>query len=320
MLDDEIANDSQDNYADAPNSDVDVGAETETGGNLDEMLTQHVSNDIKEYDVIWILLTLSLLSIGLHVMILLHVRSSAPTYDAMRQKFDEATESEIDHADYIQRGKKRLGYWIYNQYREKDRERNMQDGISVDSSAHSDLESGLSDSSQSQSDNEMDAFLSHDVFRNSDSTRSPGSILDGNDIPRRRRNRGRTNSGVSLRGLVNIHNCFSTGYDGKSFSPYHSKMLQFGFQECSDSACKTIQTLWEKFVRDLQKQSENGHQDWRTSLIACVKMQMKTDQIQRTFFRSSIKTHHLGHFFTCTRMRKCFAIIDLIGHSQKMKV
>jgi len=214
MLDDEIANDSQDNY---DNQNSNVGMETETGGNLDEMLTQHVSNDIKEYDVIWILLTLSLFSIGLHIMILLHVRSSAPTNDAMRQKFEETTETEIDYDNYIQRGKKRLGYWIYSQYREKDRERNIQDGISVDSSSHSDLESGLSDSSQSDNDNEMDAFLSHDLFRNSESARSPGSILDGNDIPRRRVNRGRTNSGVSLRGLVNIHNCFSSGYDGKSF-------------------------------------------------------------------------------------------------------
>jgi hypothetical protein len=222
MLDDEIANDSQDNY-DNQNSNVETETETETGGNLDEMLTQHVSNDIKEYDVIWILLTLSLFSIGLHFMILLHVRSSAPTNDAMRQKFEEATETEIDYDNYIQRGKKRLGYWIYNQYREKDRKRNFQDGISVESSSHSDLESGLSDSSKSDNDNETDAFLSHDLFRNSasDSARSPGSILDGNDIPRRRVNRGRTNSGVSLRGLVNIHNCFSSGYDGKS-SPCHS--------------------------------------------------------------------------------------------------
>ena len=211
MLDDELANDSQDGYG--PNSAIGTEA------NLDEILVQRVSNDIKEYDVIWILLTLSLFSIGLHIMILLHVRSSAPTNDAMRRKFEEATETEFDDQNYSQRGKKRLGYWIYDQCRQNDLESNAHDGISVDSSMHSDLESGLSDSTRS--DNEMDPFLTHDLFQNPDSLNvsSTGGILDDNDIPHRRlyRRRRTDNNGVSLRGLVGIHRCFSTGYEGTDF-------------------------------------------------------------------------------------------------------
>ena len=190
---------------------------------LDEILEQKVSDEIKEYDIIWILLTLSLVSIGLHVMILLHVRSSAPTSNDIKRQLQESNEASHDKS-------KRLGYWIYSQYRKRDRERNATDGISIASDSESDLESGLSEvssidgnergpvfareyeSSDSENDGEMDAFITHDLF---DSGRDSSDIF--RPTPRRRRNRARTSSsGIrnSLSGLIGMHECFSTGYDG----------------------------------------------------------------------------------------------------------
>lgn len=190
---------------------------------LDEILEQKVSDEIKEYDIIWILLTLSLVSIGLHVMILLHVRSSAPTSNDIKRQLQESNEASHDKS-------KRLGYWIYSQYRKRDRERNVTDGISIASDSESDLESGLSEvssidgnergpvfareyeSSDSENDGEMDAFITHDLF---DSGRDSSDIF--RPTPRRRRNRARTSSsGIrnSLSGLIGMHECFSTGYDG----------------------------------------------------------------------------------------------------------
>lgn len=190
---------------------------------LDEILEQKVSDEIKEYDIIWILLTLSLVSIGLHAMILLHVRSSAPTSNDIKRQLQESNEASHDKS-------KRLGYWIYSQYRKRDRERNATDGISIASDSESDLESGLSEvssidgnergplfarkyeNSDSENDGEMDAFITHDLF---DSGRDSSDIL--RPTPRRRRNRARTSSsGIrnSLSGLIGIHECFSTGYDG----------------------------------------------------------------------------------------------------------
>lgn len=190
---------------------------------LDEILEQKVSDEIKEYDIIWILLTLSLVSIGLHVMILLHVRSSAPTSNDIKRQLQESNEASHDKS-------KRLGYWIYSQYRKRDRERNATDGISIASDSESDLESGLSEVSSidgnergplfarkyenndSENDGEMDAFITHDLF---DSGRDSSDIF--RPTPRRRRNRARTSSsGIrnSLSGLIGMHECFSTGYDG----------------------------------------------------------------------------------------------------------
>jgi len=199
--------------------------------NLDELLSNHVSDEIKEYDVIWILLTLSLFSIGLHIVILLHVRSTAPTNDAMKRKFEEAV--------VLNSGKKRLGYWVYNQYRRENNHNLEDDDSRSDDNDHdsplfgmdagggtgrstgrgalsplrgrsrsssgdlsaaslSDLESGLS--------LETDAFISHDVFRSS---------LDDDEMPRRRSTRRRTASDAKLGSLLGLDRCFSSGYDGK---------------------------------------------------------------------------------------------------------
>ncbi len=206
---------------------VDDGEDAKYGSDkLDEILEQKVSDEIKEYDIIWILLTLSLVSIGLHVMILLHVRSSAPTSNDMKRQLQESNEASHDKS----KKSKRLGYWIYSQYRKRDRERNATDGISIASDSESDLESGLSEvssidgnergplfarkyeNSDSENDGEMDAFITHDLF---DSGRDSSDIF--RPTPRRRRNRARTSSsGIrnSLSGLIGIHECFSTGYDG----------------------------------------------------------------------------------------------------------
>lgn len=89
---------------------------------LDEVIQNRgiPDSEVKQYDLIWILLTLSLLSIGLHAVILLHVRSTAPTTDAMKRKFEDAngmgaSSHYLDHGIYSDR--KRLGYWIYHQYK-----------------------------------------------------------------------------------------------------------------------------------------------------------------------------------------------------------
>lgn len=221
--------------------------------NLDEevLVGRRVPNDIQEYDLIWILLTLSLFSIGLHVVILLHVRSTAPTNDAMKRKFEDTTGAggivgtQYDYSYYS--GRKRLGYWIYNQYRkgtlsslsleeeiwrssqessqsdwmpcrrstalDEDRARKMtMNHRLLDDSEHSDLESGISLESAS-SDVEMDPFIRQDYFRSAVHDTNHANALghdNGNTSPRRGLNRRKMSAGVNLGKLIGIEKCFST--------------------------------------------------------------------------------------------------------------
>lgn len=73
-----------------------------------------------EYDVIWILLALSLCSIFLHIVILLHVRSTAPSHDAIRQKLEEGQAFGDSSSSNIHRNRKMLAYWIYYRYRREN--------------------------------------------------------------------------------------------------------------------------------------------------------------------------------------------------------
>lgn len=87
----------------------------------------------REDEIIWILLLISLISICLHITIFMHVRSTAPSNDAMnkygygRKRPRKGSKdkyrykySNVENAEdgYGYSGtKKRLGYWIYKQYR-----------------------------------------------------------------------------------------------------------------------------------------------------------------------------------------------------------
>ena len=223
-----------------------------TGAYFDDLNANGPDDETRENDVIWILLILSLFSIGLHITILMHVRSTAPSNDAMKKSImGKMDEGKVVYP-YNKNGKKkkRLGYWIYNQYRNGrpfhinsleddsgsvsshgdsdlsfgravqtpsqmrdrgvDHDHDMDLSVDDSNSLDSGLESGLSASAGSDNA-ETDAFLSHDVFRNSNTN----SLLDRGDDgpgPSRRKNRRRTSSGVFQFG---IHRCFSTGYDGE---------------------------------------------------------------------------------------------------------
>ncbi len=217
----------------------------DSSGDLHEF--NGLDDETKEHDVIWILLILSIFSIGLHVSMLIHVRSTAPSNDAMKKSI-VGKKGEITALHSYKRNgnrKKRLGYWIYNQYRNgrpfqmsssEDFSASLSSGedpevlingafqsplqmrgrgsdddadLSVDGSESSGLESGLSADSSA---GERDAFLTHDIFNSANTN----SLLDRSDDgrPSRRKNRQRTSSGVFG---IGIHRCFSTGYDGKFF-------------------------------------------------------------------------------------------------------
>ena len=89
-----------------------------TEGDFDEVYAGKDSNTAYEFDLIWVLLTLSLCSICLHIVILLHVRSTAPTNDVIRRKFEEGQS----YGSYrsIPKKRKMLAYWIYDRYRNEN--------------------------------------------------------------------------------------------------------------------------------------------------------------------------------------------------------
>lgn len=70
--------------------------------------------DSKEMDIIWTLLILSLIAITLHIIILFHVRSTAPTNDAITRKFEGAQRV---NSSSVGKSRKMLAYWIYDRYR-----------------------------------------------------------------------------------------------------------------------------------------------------------------------------------------------------------
>jgi len=97
---------------------------------FDEMIEHNLqSNTVLEYDLIWILLTLSLVSISLHIVILLHVRSSAPSNDVLRRKFEEGQQQQSSSfwggggrnntSSNIPK-RKMLAYWVYDRYRREN--------------------------------------------------------------------------------------------------------------------------------------------------------------------------------------------------------
>ena len=89
---------------------------------FDEVYADKQSNIESEYDLIWILLTLSLCSICLHIVILLHVRSTAPSQDAIRQKFEEgqALGGDATVTATTPRNRKMLAYWVYDRYKREN--------------------------------------------------------------------------------------------------------------------------------------------------------------------------------------------------------
>lgn len=76
--------------------------------------TSHKIDDSKEVDIIWTLLMLSLISITSHIVILFHVRSTAPTNDAITRKFEGAQRV---NSNSVGKTRKMLAYWIYDRYR-----------------------------------------------------------------------------------------------------------------------------------------------------------------------------------------------------------
>jgi hypothetical protein len=209
---------------------------------------------MKELDVVWGLLTLSLFSISLHITILMHVRSSAPSNDAMKKSMGGKRNDSRTLFSYNNNGRqrKRLGYYIYNQYRNgrpfQVNSLEVDSGsLSGDSDAslgrgmRSPLQMGDRDwehdadlseagseespesvyvSAGSTSSAEADPFLTHDVFMGTGTS----SLLDTDaDIlgPSRRKNRQPRRSS-----MFGIH-CFSTsGYEG-TFNSFHSQFQMF---------------------------------------------------------------------------------------------
>jgi hypothetical protein len=218
------------------------------------------SNFASQLDMIFVLLTLSLSSICLHIVIILHVRSTAPSNDIIRKSFEGG--QSIQGNTYTQRKKKMLAYWVYDRYRNENNVESFDSGSSppfaqqnavhILPPLHSAskehhrlrLEPDLSisddgDLSEDLISSDEDAFYdTEEQMRGNDNS----LLLNGHDddhlyfFPteeelnnfesprntRRRRTREKqsfeSESGSkisSIRGLVDIHACFSKqGYDG----------------------------------------------------------------------------------------------------------
>ena len=100
---------------------------------FDEIYADSDADVTTTYELIWILLTLSLCSISLHIVILLHVRSTGPSDEVIRRKFEEgqswrSTDSNHDSmgnnisngSNGIHRKRKMLAYWVYDRYRREN--------------------------------------------------------------------------------------------------------------------------------------------------------------------------------------------------------
>lgn len=237
-------------------------AKIETIDNFDEVYAEKESNIQSEYDLIWILLTLSLCSICLHIVILLHVRSTAPTNDVIRRKFEESQS----YGDYnTQRKRKMLAYWVYDRYRNENNigsmhelksnsfgvRRNAVHTLSpVQSAEKSKPKFKLEpDLSTSDGDSASDDLLSSDYeegYFDIEEDKNGTESFDNNDYHqyffsseeelnnfespqrphRRRRLQHRSTEPTTLRGLV-YTTCFSRhGYDGKFANIYHIYMTK----------------------------------------------------------------------------------------------
>jgi hypothetical protein len=225
-----------------------VDAKAANHEKVHEIIQSRIADDeIKQYDLIWILLTLSLLSIGLHVVILLHVRSTAPTNDALKRKFEDVngsvTVSQSDYGNYSDQ-KKRLGYWIYHQFKKGNSDYGMMeemlcsDGLSQSRSLpllkrnvlELDEEKGEGHGQLNDLHHQRDVVMDNSEHSHSDleSGLSVGSFLSDSEMDpflyneelferndhhlRRGLNRRRTSSGgmVNLGKLMGLERCFST--------------------------------------------------------------------------------------------------------------
>lgn len=219
-----------------------------------EIIQSRIADDeMKQYDLIWILLTLSLLSIGLHVVILLHVRSTAPTNDALKRKFEDVngsvSVSQFDYGNYSDH-KKRLGYWIYHQFKKGNsdycmmEEMQCSDGLSQSRSLPLLTRNVLELDKEREGHGQLhhlhhqrDVMMDNSEHSHSDleSGLSVGSFLSDSEMdpflyneelfdrsyhhPRRGLNRRRTSSGgmVNLGKLMGLERCFSTYSRGGYF-------------------------------------------------------------------------------------------------------
>ena len=75
------------------------------------------STQTLHYNLIWILLTLSLTSIALHIVILLHVKSSAPLVGVIEPKRNKGGGYRKGGQIMRSKSRKVLAYWIYDRYR-----------------------------------------------------------------------------------------------------------------------------------------------------------------------------------------------------------
>ena len=210
-------------------------ADNATIGSVDDGITilpsgQPSDDDkrtVEEFDLIWLLLTLSLISIGLHIVILLHVRSSAPTTGDLRVN-NKPQEKQKSHEE---QKRKLLAYFIYHQYAalgneeiESESERrttaaaaSMTSSLRNKSSLFQSSKDSFDRPTESSSDDDSltltEAFLSSDENDEND--------FESGLISRRKRNGERArmwgstrlNRKVSFQKLVGLRLCFSDGYE-----------------------------------------------------------------------------------------------------------
>ena len=167
------------------------------------------SYDSKEIDIIWTLLILSLISIALHIVILFHVRSTAPTNDAITRKFEGAQRVNNNS---VGKTRKMLAYWIYDRYR---RGHHSSDGAIHLTTAGSreEHDSHIAHHLNNVHSDGLDSFNplsppSHEYRDEMDQFRDE----NGYSQLRRRENGRPTDHGVNL---GNIVGSLSEGYDGK---------------------------------------------------------------------------------------------------------
>jgi len=200
-----------------------------------------------QFKVTRILLLLSLISIFMHIVILLHVRSSAPSSGFVRPN---TLWKQYRRKDRRQR--KQLSYWIYHKYR-RQHEKEIADGNANDecfedldngnrsplfggnllvtsSALFADENESLFDFESARSHEEYDSACSIEEASCFDETQAflpNNSLMDGTNVaelrgemPRQRKKRDidpgarwGNRGGVNFRNFAGIQACFTDGYD-----------------------------------------------------------------------------------------------------------
>lgn len=168
---------------------------------------QSPNDERKEMDVIWLLLTLSLVSIGLHMIILVHVRSTAPTDDAIQRKLEGA--QRVNHTS-VGKKRKMLAYWIYDRYRRDTHTTHNDSAVDLPplSNASSSTRRILS---MDHDNSDWDEFHGMSPPMTSHKDDVVGNENGCNQL-RRRDNHRSTENGVHINNIVET---FSDGYDGE---------------------------------------------------------------------------------------------------------